>query len=145
MSYEPAIAKIFLWEKLNAAPILAVLPGGWHEGIAEEGAPSPLGVVHMEAAAPDLTDVSHKKRILTNALWMVKIIGILGDTDQNLDTIASMVDDALDHASGDAGTGHVYMVTREFVWAPPPYLEEGRIYRETGGRYRVYVQDPVAV
>lgn len=144
MSNEPAVVRQWLYETLMANTVLnALLPGGWHHGTAPEGTPYPFGTYHMQAPGQDTTNVS-RRRMLANGLYLVRATGVVGESDQQLDTIASMIDETIDRASGSAGSGHVYMATREMPWDRPPYTEQGQTYREAGGLYRVWVQDPVA-
>jgi hypothetical protein len=141
--FDPAVVRQWLYETLtDDAPLVALLTGGWHRGKAPSGTPYPFGTFHLQGPGQDTTSVS-RRRILSNGLWLVRATGVMGESDGNLDTIAAMIDGVLDRASGDAGTGHVYMATRELPW-DRDYDENGQSYVEAGGLYRIWVQDPVA-
>lgn len=139
---ETEVAYQFMVKRLEAdSTLAAILPGGWHDGIAPAGTPYPFGSIGMQAPGADLTNVS-RRRILSNGLWLVRAFAVVGDSDANLATIAARIDADLDLASGSEGTGFVYMVTREHPYYRSPYVEEGETLREAGGLYRAYVQDP---
>src|SRR5678815_4279904 len=128
--FEPAVVAEWLFSTLSDVDWDDKLPGGWHRRKAPAKTPYPYGSYHMHAPAADTTS-TNRTRILTNALWLVRATGIAGDSDANLDTIAVMIDDALDRASGTAGTGRVYMATRETPW-DRDYVEGGVNYVEVG-------------
>lgn len=141
MSFEPAVARQWLYEALtDDSTLMAMVPGGVWRGTAPEGTVYPFISFHLQAPGADTTSVS-RRRTLTNGLWMVRATGVAGDSDEDIDAIASRIDYTIDRASGDAGTGHVYMATRENPW-DRDYDEEGQTYREAGGLYRLWVQDP---
>lgn len=143
MSYDPAVVREWLYQTLLASyPLVALVPGGIWRGTVPEGKPYPFISYHLQAAGQDTTSIS-RRRILSNGLWMVRATAIEGDSDVDLDTIASMIDDVLDRQGGLAASGRVYMATRETPW-DRTYDEGGRTFVEAGGLYRIWVQDPAA-
>lgn len=143
MSFDPAVVREWLYTTLTAdSQLMTDLPGGFHHGTAPKLLGYPFGSFQLQAPGQDTTSIS-RRRILSNGLWLVRGIGVVGDSDQNLDRIAGRIDDVIDRASGSAGAGFVYMATREAPWMPPPYLEEGIKFAEAGGLYRIWVQDPL--
>lgn len=143
MSYDPAVVRQWLYETLTAdSSLMGMVPGGVWRGTAPPGTSYPFISFHLQAPGLDTKSVSGR-RILSNGLWMLRATGVEGDSDQDLDAIAARMDTVLDRAGGTAGTGRVYMATREQPW-DRPYDDEGKTFVEAGGLYRIWVQDPAA-
>lgn len=144
MSNDVAVVREWVYSMLHAdAPLTALATGGiWGKGKAPIGSGYPFISYHLQAHGQDTTSIS-RRRMLSNGLWLIRATGVEGDSDANLDTIAGMIDDVLDRAGGTAGTGRVYMATRELPW-DHSYEQGGQSFVETGGLYRIWVQDPAA-
>lgn len=139
--FDPGVVRQWLYETLSTDVFLVPLvPGGFWRGVAPEHTAYPFVSFHLQAPGQDTTSVS-RRRILSNSLWMVRATGVAGESDADLDEIAVKIDDAIDRQGGTAGTGRVYMATRETPWEQD-YDDEGQHYREAGGLYRVWVRDP---
>lgn len=135
--HEPEEVKLWLMAKLGAHDWGTTLPGGWHRERPPLGTLYPFGTFQPRGWVPTTRNLS-QVRLLSNGLWAVYAVGVQGQSDGNLATIAVGIDDVLDRASGSAGGVFVYGSTWELPW-DRTYPEDNVTYVEQGGQYRIRV------
>lgn len=137
---ETAIVAKWLYTTLSGdATLMSLAPGGVFDVIAPKGTAYPFVQFQFQAGT-DLMVIGGY-RVLVNSVWMVAVIAQteeLGDVFPAGDRI-----DALLHRQSGTVTGEglILSCVRERPVNPPPWPENGLVYRRYGGDYRIQVQE----
>jgi hypothetical protein len=135
----------FLFDRLTGTPALTALIGGASPRVFADRVPQGdvfPAVVHQLQGAVDVRSATGDARIMVSGLWLVKAI-VRSDTFADAAPIADELDEALEEASGAAGTdGAVFSCTREAPFRLVEDDDASVTYRHLGALWRIFVQVP---
>lgn len=110
---------------------------GVYSDIIPQDSPLPATVFNLQSSK-DSAEVG-AFRILTDALYQIKVIGHNEHGNAAVDAIAAAIDAVLDKSSGDVSGGRVLSCVRE---RPIAFTEvtKDKAFRHRGGLYRIQAQ-----
>src|SRR5690348_225053 len=139
---EAALGLSFLLTTLRAdSTLVSLSPGGIRHGALPVGSTYPGTVIQFQSGVDVIT--TNARRLMTNALYQVKGVGLLEDPQSVVD-LASQIDTVL---GGDQGlknvfipNGYVLGCYQESPLFLPDVDKSGVQFMHLGGLYRVRIQ-----